>query len=348
MNTPRSAPWQFHPASQLNAHAAQWNELQQRTERHAFLRASFLVALLDEFGTGAELLAVKAGASGWSAAALLQPAGRGRWASFQPSQLPLGPVLLAAGESLDEAARQLLRALPGPALVLGLTQLDSLHHRGDAAALDLRSQHYIDTAWVDVVTDFDTYWEARGKNLRQNTRKQLKKVEASGAVPRLELIEAHEQIAEAVEQYGMLESSGWKAEQGTAISADGGQGRFYRHALESAAREGHARLYRYWFGDEVVAMDLCVHQDDCIVILKTAYQAAHHAVSPSTLMRAEEFEKLFKEGRFKRIEFFGRVMEWHTRWTESSRPLFHLTVYRWGWLKSLQEWLHRRRGAANE
>ncbi|MCM8758111.1 MAG: hypothetical protein NC903_03515, partial [Candidatus Omnitrophica bacterium] len=33
------------------------------------------------------------------------------------------------------------------------------------------------------------------------------------------------------------------------------------------------------------------------------------------LMRQDEFSALFAEGRFKRIEFFGKVMEWHTRWT---------------------------------
>ena len=60
-------------------------------------------------------------------------------------------------------------------------------------------------------------------------------------------------------------------------------------------------------------------------------------------LRAVEFEALFNEGRFKRIEFFGRVMEWHTRWTDKSRALFHLTAYRWPWLKSLHGWLQQRR-----
>lgn len=342
MNTARTDRWQLHPATQLKQFAPQWDELQQRTQPHAFLRASFLICLLEEFGNGSERLAFQAGPAGWVGACLLQPQGRGRWSSFQPSQLPLGPVLLADGLTLADALQQLLPELPGLPLALGLTQLDSLHHPATLDTPRLRSLHYIDTAWVDVDSSFETYWESRGKNLRQNTRKQLKKIEAGGVTPRIELIEAPEQIAAAIEQYGVLESSGWKAEQGTAISANGAQGRFYRRALEQAARDGQARIYRYWFGDEVVAMDLCVHQGDCLVILKTAYQQAHHAVSPSTLMRAVEFEALFNEGRFKRIEFFGRVMEWHTRWTDKSRALFHLTAYRWPWLKSLHGWLQQR------
>ncbi len=338
--------WKLLPAKQLAELAAQWDALQAKTLPHAFLRSDFLLCLLDQFGQGNELLAYREEGDGWAAALLIQPQGKGRWNSFQPSQLPLGPVLLPKNEVIEASLQSLLRALPGMALTVGLTQLDSLAHAGPFEGARLRHQHYIDTAWVDVESGFEAYWEARGKNLRQNTRKQLKKVEASGATPRLEMVHTPEAVAGAIEQYGVLESSGWKAELGTAISVDGAQGRFYRQALERAAAAGRARIYRYWFGDEVVAMDLCVHQDDCLVILKTAYQQAHQAVSPSTLMRAEEFKALFDEGRFKRIEFFGRVMEWHTRWTDNSRQLFHLTAYRWGWLKALLDWINRSKTRA--
>ncbi len=338
--------WKLVPAKQLAGLAAQWDALQARTLPHAFLRSDFLLCLLEQFGHGQELLAYCEQDGAWSAALLIQPQSMGRWNSFQPSQLPLGPVLLPDSEDIEAALQSLLRALPGLALTVGLTQLDSLVHAGPYEGPRLRRQHYIDTAWVDVENGFEAYWESRGKNLRQNTRKQLKKVEAGGATPRLDMIDTPQDVATAIKQYGVLEASGWKAELGTAISEDGAQGRFYRQALESAAAAGRARIYRYWFGDEVVAMDLCVHQEDRLVILKTAYQQAHQAVSPSTLMRAEEFKLLFDEGRFKRIEFFGRVMEWHTRWTDNSRQLFHLTAYRWGWLKALQDWLNRSKTRA--
>lgn len=338
--------WKLVPAKQLASLAAHWDALQSRRLPQAFLRSDFLLSLLEQFGEGRELLAYREDGGAWTAALLLQPQGRGRWYSFQPSQLPLGPVLLPEGDDVETSLQSLLRALPGPTLILGLTQLDSQTYIGPFDGPRLRDQHYIDTAWVDVENGFEAYWEGRGKNLRQNTRKQLKKLEASGVTPRLEMIDTPEPVALAIEQYGLLEGSGWKAEIGTAISADGAQGRFYRQALEGAAATGRARIYRYWFGDEVVAMDLCVHQDDCLVILKTAYQQNHQAVSPSTLMRVEEFKALFDEGRFKRIEFFGRVMDWHTRWTDNSRSLFHLTAYRWAWLKALKVWLDRSKTRA--
>jgi hypothetical protein len=73
-----------------------------------------------------------------------------------------------------------------------------------------------------------------------------------------------------------------------------------------------------------------------LVILKTAYDESYKSVSPSTLMRHQQFQLLFEEQKFRRIEFFGKVMEWHTRWTTTSRTIYHATAYRWAWLKQLQ------------
>jgi CelD/BcsL family acetyltransferase involved in cellulose biosynthesis len=333
--------WKLLPAAELARHRDAWDELLGKTCRHAFLSSGFLLQALKDFAQGDELLAVASTADGWLAAAIVKPRGWGRWASFQPSQLPLGPVLATPGTDITHLAQSLRRALPGPALALGLTQLDEDLFPPPAPSEGLKVLPYIQTAWVDVDRPFDTYWEERGKNLRQNTRKQRRKVEASGSLPRLECLQAEADVAGAVAEFGVLEASGWKAEAGTAIDEQNVQGQFYRGALAEAARGGQLRIYRYRFGDEVVAMDLCVTQRDSIVILKTAYHTAHQAVSPSTLMREEQFKALFEEGRFKRIEFFGRIMEWHTRWTENARGLYHLTTYRWTWLPKLLAALNR-------
>jgi hypothetical protein len=151
----------------------------------------------------------------------------------------------------------------------------------------------------------------------------------------MECITAPEDVQKAIEDYGSLESTGWKAADGTAILPANAQGHFYRKMLENFCALGRGRIYRYWFGEKVVAMDLCVHDDNVIVILKTAYDESYKAISPSTLMRQDEFQHLFEEQKFTRIEFFGKVMEWHTRWSTQSRTIFHATGYRWAWLKRL-------------
>lgn len=347
-SSPAAPPltWTLLPATQLQAHAAEWDALQAASTRTPFLQTAFLLPLLATFGQGSELLAMGRRGTELRAAALLQPKGYGQWESFQPSQLPLGPWVGHADDDLAAVARSLLPRLPGMALALGLTQLDPHLLARPAEGAAQQTLDYVATAHVPVQGAFETYWEARGKNLRQNTKKQRNKLAADGVAAQLDYLTRPEDVAAALQDYGRLESAGWKAGTGTAVAPDNAQGRFYRAMLEAFAARGQARIYRYRFDSQVVAMDLCVDDGRVIVILKTAYDESYRTISPSILMRQEEFAALFGEARFERVEFYGKVMEWHTRWTDLQRTLYHLNVYRWPLLQRLQALRQRRREAA--
>lgn len=341
--------WQIFPASQFAAHAPAWDELQQRCTQTPFLESAFLQPLLDVYGSGRELLALHSHSGQLDAAALLQGAGRGMWQTFQPSQLPLGAWLCTADAPLAERAKSLIQALPALALGLGLTQLDPKLLPRPQDSTQLRTMDYINTPWLDVDGPWDAYWDARGKNLRQNTRKAHNKLAAEGLVMRLDTVTDASDVPAAMQQYGALETAGWKAEGGTAIHPSNDQGIFYTGMLQNFCRLGRARIVRCWLGDEVAAMDLCIDNGPVVVILKTAYDEKRKALSPSNLMRHDEFKAWWEEGRYQRIEFYGKTLEWHTRWTTQERRLFHATAYRWPLVRSLHDWLRdlkaQRQGA---
>ena len=46
------------------------------------------------------------------------------------------------------------------------------------------------------------------------------------------------------------------------------------------------------------------------------------------------------------VEFFGKVMAWHTQWTKDSRTLYHLNVNRFAWLPRVRALLRRPAPAA--
>ncbi len=343
----KSIKWTLAAASQSpSSWAKEWDELNDRTGALPFLASDVVRAALTHFGSGKEILGVGSRAGETVAMALLTRKNAFTWESFQPSQLPLGAYLQVPGFGVDAVAASLLNALPKPALVLGLTQLDPAWIERPQASVSVAVLDYIETAWVNVSGSYDDYWAARGKNLRQNMRKQRNKLEAEGITPRLEILTAPESVSGAIVDYGRLESAGWKAEIGTAVQLDNAQGRFYREILESACQRGEGLVYRYWFGEKVVAVDLCVQHRDALVILKTTYDENYKAVSPAFLMREESFRQLFEAGSIKRIEFFGKMMEWHTRWTEHSRRLYHLTSYRWSCVRYVKDKLQRAPAAA--
>ncbi|MCC2973038.1 GNAT family N-acetyltransferase [Massilia sp. IC2-476] len=341
--------WRLLPAARFGAAAAHWDALRAGLPAAPMFAPAFVDALLEAFGSGPELLALCEDEAGPCAAAVLAPQGPGRWATFQPAQAPLGLWLQRPGIPAASLLAGLGGALPGFALQLGLTQCDPLllPRPAPGAGDNMRTLDYIATARIDVTGGFEDYWNGRGKNLRANLKKQRKRLAADGIATRLDVVDQPGMMAAAVADYGRLEGAGWKARGGTAVDAGNAQGLFYARMLEAFARDGGARAYRYWFGERLVAMDLCILERDTIVILKTAYdESAADGLSPALLMREEACRALFDEERFARIEFYGRVMEWHTRWTDQVRTLYHLNHYRWPALARLHAML-RERGAAH-
>ena len=337
--------WTLAPASSFAGMAEPWRTLHARAGASPLLAVEFVAPLLAQFGSGAEWLACCQYQGRTVAMALVAPRARLAWATFQPPQAPLGLWLQEAQLDTGALLAALMPRLPGVALVFGLTQCDPdlmarLPDVGRVRTLD-----YIDSAKITLAGSFETYWEGRGKNLRNNLKKQRARLERDGVSVRLQVSrEAHE-VAAAVAQYGQLESAGWKAGGGTAVSPDNEQGRYYRAMLEGFCRRGAGSIYRYWFGEQLVAMDLCIEDGEQLIVLKTTYdEQVPGNLSPTLLMREDQCRALFAEQRLERVEFYGKLMEWHTRWTDEVRTLYHINFYRWPALARLHA--HRQRRLA--
>jgi hypothetical protein len=336
--------WTLHPASALDGMALAWNELHARSAASPLLALDFVQPLVTAFAHSGEQLARCEMNGRTVAIALVVRTGRGRWSTFQPSQAPVGLWLQERGLDVATLLASLMRALPGTPLLFGLTQCDPDLLPRPADGPRLRTMDYIDTAKITLAGSFESYWDARGKNLRSNLKKQRARLAKDGVPLRMQVSRGVADVAQAVADYGRLESAGWKAGEGTAVAADNDQGRYYRAMLERFCARGAASIYRYWFGEQLAAMDLCVEDAQQIIVLKTTYdESIPKSLSPTLLMREEACRALFEAQRFERLEFYGKVMEWHTRWTDEVRTLYHINFYRWPIIASLHARQQARR-----
>lgn len=340
--------WKNLPASSLQPDGQllpAWDLLNAARGGLPFLAGDAIVSALKILGDGSERLLVGYDGTRVVAMFLLTPQDKFQWRTFQPSQLPLGAWVADAQLQLLDITRSLLRGPLGFCLGLSITQVDP--HVAARAEDTPDSQHtdYIDTGWIDIEGSFDEYWCARGKNLRQNMRKQRAKLLAKGVKLTMQVLRDHAEMAPAVARYGRMESSGWKAQKGTAIHPDNAQGRYYRELLENASLRGEAVVYQYLFDDRVVAMNLCLVRQGTLVVLKTTYDESIQSYSPAFLLRETELQEFYGGGQIKHLEYFGRLMEWHTKLTEKKRTIYHLTVYRWPLVKKLAEARRRRADA---
>ena len=322
--------------SQDTALQTDWDRLNAAGGNLPFMSSAAVVAALQFFGSGDESL-LAGQSNGQNAVMLLvSKVGRFQWQTFQPSQLPLGAWVAEAGLHIDDLASSLQRRGPlGLCLSLSITQIDPLIAPRRADTPHNRHDDYIATAWVDIKGSFDDYWAARGKNLRQNMRKQRNKLQTEGVAAEMRVWRNAADMPSAIARYGELEGRSWKAQEGTAIRPDNDQGRFYTTLFTKAADQGEAAVYEYLFDGKTVASNLCLRRASTLVILKTTYDESIKAYSPAFLLNEELTQMLFVEQQILRLEYFGKVMEWHTRWTDNSRTVYHLTSFRHSLVKQL-------------
>lgn len=342
--------WQNRPVSDLQKDrqlATDWDQMNSEHGNLAFLTSDAIVSALKILGQGNERLLVGSDAKKRVAMFVLAPAGKFRWQSFQPSQLPLGAWVARAGPELEDLARSLMRSSLGLCLGLSITQVDPRIARRRPESPDSQYSDYIDTGWIDIQGSFEDYWSARGKNLRLNMRKQRVKLQADGIKLSLQVLRQHADMAAAIARYGNLESAGWKAKEGTAIHPENAQGRFYRELFEHASLRGEAVVYEYLFDERVVAMNLCLQRQGTLIVLKTTYDESIQGLSPAFLLREAELQEIYRDGKITHLEYFGRFMDWHSKWTDQKRTLYHLTLYRWPFLKRLAE-ARRSKALAND
>ncbi len=316
--------WQLDSASNFGKYREQWDELNSQGPDSPVLNASFIAHSLEELSNGKEVLAVHQNAGIVNAMAVLGKSKFGVWDTFQPSQAPLGAWINNSGIELQDLMKTLSTTLPGIVLKLGLTQQDPAIYPRPQDHGCISTMDYIETATVDATGSFDDYWSSRGKNLRHNLKRQRNRLQKEGIETHLNIIQKPEDVRDAIEAYGKLESAGWKGEEGTAIEISNSQGRFYVALLEDFCNRKQGCVYQYFYDDELVASDLCIEQAGVFVILKTTYDESISTSSPAFLMRQDSFHEIFGNERIRTVEFYGRMMDWHTKWSHNSRTLYHV------------------------
>ncbi|MGZ3814283.1 MAG: GNAT family N-acetyltransferase [Mucilaginibacter sp.] len=316
--------WHLFPVTDFKQYANSWDRINSSGFNTALLSSDFIMPLLEYFSTGKEKLAIYGNPDQPAAMAILSKPKFAVWETLQPSQSPLGLWVEDKSIALASLLPQLRKTLPFPTLLLGVTQQDpDLLSRPEKSA-GLSTLDYIQTARVTVNGTFEEYWSKRGKNLRQNLNRQRNRLEREGVEVTLKIITPADEILQAIVEYGRLESAGWKNAGGTAINIDNNQGKFYRDMLINFAQHQDTLVFQYYYDDKLVATDLCIKDKTNLIILKTTYDETITTSSPAMLMRQDAFKYIFENQLVEKIEFYGKVMDWHTKWSDEIREMYHI------------------------
>lgn len=322
--------WRFQPAAvAFEDLRSEWTRLAQMQGSHPLLDVEFVGTLLRYFGKPDVLVGARTD-SGRPGVVLVVKKAPGIWETFQPSQAPLGLILFGHQDDTGNDLLDLLAGLPGYALQFGVMQQDSQYAAAPPTLSGKRFERlpHIRTPRLQLQGTFEEYWASRSKKLRENLRRYRRRLEGQGH--RLEFVacRAAEQMAACIREYGRLESGGWKGKEGSAVSEENVQGAFYREVLERFCARGQGAVYQLLLDGKAVASRLTLSSNAMLVMLKTAYDEQYAQFAPGILLVEELLKHLYAEGQIRAIEFYGQVKEWHTHFTEESRELYHVNVFR--------------------
>ena len=127
---------------------------------------------------------------------------------------------------------------------------------------------------------FRSIWDGRESRLRRNNDRLRRRMAEKGLRLDFAAIRDPAQVGDAIVQLARLESKGWKAKEGTAVSVDNAQGRFYQALLEHFCARDEGVIYQLRIDDQVVATDICVTRGEMLVLSQDSLRRGLECLFP--------------------------------------------------------------------
>lgn len=163
----------------------------------------------------------------------------------------------------------------------------------------------------------------RGKKHRANLRNRMNRLSEIGQAEVEELTTIN---AAALEEGLRIESSVWKAKEGTAICSQPDVHLFYTRLAHRAATRGWLSLHFLKINGKRIAFDYSLRYRNRIYLLKQGYNAEYYQFSPYNLLGATVLQKSFEQGVLE-YDFLGLEEEWKMTWTGEGRPHYWLYAF---------------------
>lgn len=319
--------WAIHRLQKdLGVHAPAWDALKQRLfSAHPMLGSRFVNGLLKHFGDGSERLCVLTAHGEPQAMGIFKPRSPGIWVTFLPAQAQVGPVLVKTADEL----RDLIPCFPGFVARLDQLCVDTLLVAlPDRDNTTTHTKNHALTMAISLDGGVENYWLSRSKNLVKNIRRYERRLAEDNVVRKFLCIDEPSAIGIAVARYAALESQGWKAQIGTALSTENGQMQFYTELMERFAQSREAMVFELWLDAKLVASRLVISAGDVLIILKTTYDEAYSKYAPGRLLLHDVIQSLFRSHPGKTVEFYTDANADQLAWATDQRWIKHVSLYR--------------------
>ena len=292
-------------------------------EVHPYFDSRFVEPLISNFADSDHFLAIGREDGSISRMLVLERRSAVAWAIFRPSQAQITPLMMPDLGGLPD----LFKELPGPGLSVDFLCQDPVYSpfHPDSRKSSEHWKNYVETMSISVQNSFEDYWTSRSRNLRKSISRRINKYEVE---PRLVVHSDNEQIQKALYRYGIMESSGWKGKDGTAIHPDNIQGKFYGQVLEEFAETRGAFIFELYIGNDMAASQVAIGNGSMLVMLKTTFDENLSHLAPGRVLQYMLLEREFSRRQHEVLEYYTDATDEQKSWATHTRQIYHVGVAR--------------------
>jgi CelD/BcsL family acetyltransferase involved in cellulose biosynthesis len=165
---------------------------------------------------------------------------------------------------------------------------------------------------VELPETWDLYKKQLSKSMRENLPYYPRKVEKDGLTWRIEISERN-QIDRYVDILKKLHH------QRVEEDPTGGHRDYMLHPnkhgyLSDLCKGGEGFVAKLYIGDEVVASQLFMRKQDCLLVLHSGFQLSYNKYSPLFILQSYIFRQAIESG-VRRLNLLPGNAQWQNRWT---------------------------------
>jgi CelD/BcsL family acetyltransferase involved in cellulose biosynthesis len=169
-------------------------------------------------------------------------------------------------------------------------------------------------------------WEARPRSNRKTLRRKRRRLAERGEVT-VQRVASAEGLDALLEEGFRVESSGWKARNGTAVLQDAGTRGFYAGLAHQAAARGELALYFLRLDGKPVAFQFGLTDGPRYLAMKPGYDESLGSLSPGQLLTESVLEDCAHRG-LRELDLLGDDTPSKREWTDQVRQHGWLFVFR--------------------
>ena len=165
--------------------------------------------------------------------------------------------------------------------------------------------------------DFEAFEAGLVRKFAKELRRLKRRLAEHGEVT-LDVHTGLDELDRALDEFVALESSGWKAEEGTAIASRDASRRFYADVARWAAGRGWLRLAFLRLDGRAIAAELDLECCDSLYALKSGFDPEYRGFGPGQLLTRDCIELACDAG-LSTYEFLGTDEPYKMQWTDERR-----------------------------